>query len=143
MRGSLPLGVDVADAAGLAVDLEVVRARLLRAVQEAPVSEVAGRMATRRRTLPARRAGRAAGPAADRRPSRATPLLTLRPHLAARLETRADGSGVLRSRAGDLRLAADGGRRRAGVLEGDPTTAGELGGDLARRLLLAGVVVAG
>jgi len=40
VRGALPLGVDVADAAGLAVDLEVVRARLLRAVQEAPVSEV-------------------------------------------------------------------------------------------------------
>ena len=95
------------------------------------------------RTVPARRAGRPAGPAADRTdPGDA--VLTLRPHLAARLETQADGSGVA-AQPGRGPQAA--GRRRsppsAGVLEGHPTTAGELGGDLARRLLLAGVVVAG
>ena len=70
-------------------------------------------------------------------------MLTLRPHLAARLETQVDGSGVLRSRAGDLGLRAREVAAVEGVLEGHPTTAGELGGDLARRLLLAGVVVAG
>ena len=142
VRGSLPLGVDVADAAGLAVDLEVVRARLLRAVQEAPVSEVAGRMATRHRT-----SQRAApvGPLAQLRTATdpGDAVLTLRPHLAARLETQADGSGVLRSRAGDLRLRAEEVAAVEGVLEGHPTSAGELGSDLARRLLLAGVVVAG
>jgi JmjC domain len=142
VRGSLPLGVDVADAAGLAVDLEVVRARLLRAVQEAPVSEIAGRMATRHRT-----SQRAApvGPLAQLRTATdpGDAALTLRPHLAARLETQADGSGVLRSRAGDLRLRAEEVAAVAGVLEGHPTSAGELGSDLARRLLLAGVVVAG
>ena len=122
VRGSLPLGVDVADAAGLAVDLEVVRARLLRAVQEAPVSEVAGRMATRHRT-----SQRAApvGPLAQLRTATdpGDAVLTLRPHLAARLETQADGSGVLRSRAGDLRLRGQGGRRRCGRARGPPDDA--------------------
>jgi hypothetical protein len=70
-------------------------------------------------------------------------VLMLRPHLAVRLETQADGSGVLRSRAGDLRLRAKEAAAVEGVLEGHPTTAGELGGGLARRLLLAGVVVVG
>ena len=142
VRAALPLGVDVADAAGVAVDLEVVRSRLLRAVQEAPVSEVAGRMETRNRT------SQRAAPVGPLAQLRATTdpggaVLTLRRHLAARLETQADGSGALRSRAGDLRLRAEEVAAVQGLLEGHPTTTGDLGGDLARRLLLAGVVVAG
>ena len=142
VRGSLPLGVDVADATGLAVDLELVRARLVRAVQEAPVSDVARRMATRHRT-----SQRAApvGPLAQLRTA-ADPgdaVLSVRPHLAARLELQDDGSGLLRSRAGEITLRAGDVDAVARVLEGHPATAAELGGDLARTLLLAGVVVAG
>ena len=57
----------------LAVDLEVVRARLLRAVQEAPVSEVAGRMAGRATAPPSapRRSGR--WPSCGPPPTPATP----------------------------------------------------------------------
>ena len=86
------------------------------------VSEVAGRMATRHRT-----SQRAApvGPLAQLRTATdpGDAALTLRPHLAARLETQADGSGVLRSRAGDLRLRGRGGRRRRGRARGPPDDA--------------------
>ena len=103
VRGSLPLGVDVGDPTGLTVDLELVRARLLRAVQEASVSEVARRMAAR-----ARSAQRAApvGPLAQLRACATLDdaVLTVRPHLAPALEPQPDGSCLLRSRAGDLLL---------------------------------------
>ena len=140
VRGSLPLGVDVSDPAGLSVDLELVRARLLRAVQEASVSEVARRMAAR-----ARSAQRAApvGPLAQLRACAALDdaVLTVRRHLAPALEPQPDGGCLLRSRAGDLLLHdgdVDGVLR---LLDGDTVPAAELGEDLARRLLLSGVAV--
>jgi lysine-specific demethylase/histidyl-hydroxylase NO66 len=142
VRESLPLGVDVSDPAGLTVDLELVRARLLRAVQEASVSEVARRMAERART-----AQRAApvGPLAQLRAAAAPEqlLLRVRPHLAPALEPQPDGGCLLRSRAGDLRLRDDDVDAVVRVLNGDVVPARELREDLARQLLLAGVVVAG
>ena len=111
MRGSLPLGVDVSDPTGLTVDLELVRARLLRAVQEASVSEVARRMAAL-----ARSAQRAApvGPLAQLRACAMLDdaVLKVRPHLAPALEPQPDGSALLRSRAGDLLLRRRRRRRR-------------------------------
>ena len=83
VRGSLPLGVDVSDPTGLTVDLELVRARLLRAVQEASVSEVARRMAARARS--AQRAS-PVGPLAQLRACAALDdaVLTVRPPPRAR-----------------------------------------------------------
>jgi bifunctional lysine-specific demethylase and histidyl-hydroxylase NO66 len=140
VRGSLPLGVNVSDPTGLSVDLELVRARVLRAVQEASVSEVASRMAAR-----ARSAQRAApvGPLAQLRACAALgdAVLTVRPHLAPALEPQPDGSCLLRSRAGDLLLRDGDVDAVLRLLDREAVPAAELGEDLARRLLLSGVAV--
>ena len=141
VRGSLPLGVDVSDPHDLTVHLELVRSRLLRAVQEASVSDVAALMAGR-----ARAAQRAApvGPLAQLRASTTDDaVLRVRRHLRPTLEPQPDGTCLLRSRAGDLRVGDVDVDAVVRVLNGDPVRAGELGKDLARQLLLSGVVVAG
>ena len=141
VRESLPLGADVSDPTGLTVDLELVRARLLRAVQEASVSDVARRMAAL-----ARSAQRAApvGPLAQLRAcaSLDDAVLKVRPHLAPALEPQPDGGCLLRTRAGDLLLGDGDVDAVLLLLNGDVVPAAELGEELARRLLLSGVAVA-
>lgn len=66
----------------------------------------------------------------------------LREHLAATLET-SGSSSVLRSRAGELVLGEEDVAPVKALLADGRLTAGDLGLDLARRLLLAGVAVAG
>jgi lysine-specific demethylase/histidyl-hydroxylase NO66 len=69
-------------------------------------------------------------------------MLRLRDHLAATLDQTGTGS-VVRSRAGDFALTeADVAPVKALLAHGD-ATAGDLGLDLARRLLLAGMAVVG
>jgi lysine-specific demethylase/histidyl-hydroxylase NO66 len=69
-----------------------------------------------------------------------TPL-RLRDHLAGTLEATSSGT-VLRSRAGELALREEDVAPVKALLAEGRLTAGDLGLDLARRLLLAGVAVA-
>ena len=140
VRTSLPLGVSVGDPAEIAPDVELVRARLLKAISDLSADGVAAVLAAK-----AAASGRPepVGPLAQLRAARsltADTVLVLRRNLEPRLETHDDGVR-LTTRAGVLELdTAD----KTGVemlLAGDPVTAEVIGPDLARRLLRAGVVV--
>lgn len=141
VRAALPLGVDVTRVAG--DDLERVRALLLQAVSDVAATAVAGRMAG------AARSAQRAAPLAPLATLAAAQRLAegdhvwLRGHLVAELEPAVGGGFRVRSRAGLLELGAT---EQAGVralLEHGSVPVGELGVGLARRLLLAGVAVAG
>lgn len=136
VRASLALGVDVTDPSGWESDVDVVREALVRALRDVSVETLSAALADKSRgTL------RAApiGPVATVRAAAAldgAAVLRLRPHLQPRL----DGD-VLRSRAGEVSLDADEAPVIRALLGGQGTTAADLGLDLARRLLLGGVVM--
>jgi len=136
VRAPLAVGVDLADASGWQSDVDVVREALVRALRDVPVETLSAILAAKSRSTQ-----RAApiGPVATVRAAAAldgAQVLRLRPHLQARL----DGD-VLRSRAGDVSLDADETPAIRALLGGEGTIAAELGLDLARRLLLGGVVM--
>jgi bifunctional lysine-specific demethylase and histidyl-hydroxylase NO66 len=136
VRASLALGVDVADPSDWESDVDVVREAMVRALRDVPVETLAAALAARSRGTQ-----RAApvGPVATVRAAASldgADVLRLRPRLQARL----DGN-VLRSRAGDIPLDADEASAIRALLGGEGTTAGDLGVDLARRLMLHGVVL--
>jgi ribosomal protein L16 Arg81 hydroxylase len=140
VRQSLPLGVRVDDPASFGEDLEAAREALVAALQRADLDQVG-------RTLQdaARSTSRAApvGPLAQLHAANDLAVDTpLRPrgHLAATLEATGAGT-VLRSRAGELTLAEEDVAPVKALLAEGRLTAGDLGLDLARRLLLAGVAV--
>ena len=141
LRRSLPLGVDAADPGQWAGDLELVRAALLRALGEVDPSDL--QPALTRRVRGAQRAAPVRPLAQVRTAGALRPdqQLSLRPHLAARLGPVRDGYAVLASRAGDARFAEgdlDAVRR---LLDEGSATVSDLGEELARQLLLQGVVV--
>lgn len=142
VRDSLPLGTNVADPQALAADVEQVRAALHRAIDSIEPSALAERLAGRERA-----AQRAApiGPLGQLRAASqlsGIPLLVLRPHLAARVTTTDEGYAVLDSRAGRLRLLPDDIGEVRRLLESGEAAVADLGEDLARRLLLAGIALA-
>jgi hypothetical protein len=140
VRQSLPLGVRFDDPATFAADLEAARTALVTALQDADLDQV-GRILQGAE----RGSSRAApiGPLAQLQAAETlaveTPL-RLREHLAATVETTTSGT-VLRSRAGVLALGAEDVAPVTALLAEGRLTAGDLGLDLARRLLLAGVAV--
>jgi hypothetical protein len=149
VRRSLPLGLDLAGAEGLAEDVEVARQALLRAVRELPADQVVrvlrGRARSAQRPAPVRPLAQLA--AAER--LTADDLVRLRPHLMPDLLP-ADGDGVVvSSRAGRLALPSthapavrrllDDGLARVGDLGDDEASALELG----RLLVRHGVVLVG
>jgi ribosomal protein L16 Arg81 hydroxylase len=140
VRRSLPAGTDVGDSDALGADIELVRAALHRALDEADAGELAGALHRRHRAAqrPAPLHPLAQALAADRLQPEA--VLLLRDHLAATLERQA-GQWVLRSRAGRLEVADDERETIDTLLATGRATAHDLGLDTARRLLRAGVVV--
>jgi hypothetical protein len=141
VRQSLPVGVRFDDPASFGADLEAARTALVAALQGADLDQVG-----RTLQVAARGTSRAApvGPLAQLRAAGAVAVGTpvrLREHLAATLETTPSGS-VLRSRAGELALGEEDVAPVKALLTEGRLTAGDLGLDLARRLLLAGVAVA-
>ncbi|MEH3032827.1 MAG: cupin domain-containing protein [Aeromicrobium erythreum] len=136
VRTSLPLGVDVADPDAIRAHAELVRERLVAAVRDVPVEQLAatlaGRSASTSRAEPV-------GPLAQLRLGRgldgSTPL-RLRGALAARL----DGDR-LRTRVGDVDVAQVGPVALARLLDGAVVRADDLGLGPARALVAAGVVV--
>lgn len=142
LRRSLPLGADAADPAQWAGDLELVRAALLRAVGEIDPTDLVGPLT--RRVRSAQRAA-PVRPLAQVRAAqglRPDEQLVLRAHLAARLGPVREGYAVLASRAGEARVAEPDVPAVQRLLDEGSATAADLGEELARRLLLRGIVVA-
>jgi ribosomal protein L16 Arg81 hydroxylase len=140
VRASLALGADVGDAATLSADLALVRERLAAAVSAVADEAVAARMAARERS-----AQRAApvGPLAQLRASSSLPdEVRLREHLSARLVPSPDGGARLVSRAAPVTLEPAQLEPVRALLAAGSARRDDLGDDLARRLLLAGVVTA-
>lgn len=141
-RRALPVGVDPADPAAWAADLELVRSALVRAVGEMGAEDLAPALARI-----ARDAQRASplGPLAQLSAANALSgeqLLTLRPHVGARMGALRRGYAVLESRAGEVTVSEVELSRVRGLLEVGSATVAELGERLARELMLRGIVVA-
>lgn len=140
MRGALGVGA-VIDDPKAGVDLDLVRARLLAAVAEVRAEDVAARLGRR-----ARDAQRAAplGPLAQHQAAStvgSTDMVALRPHLAATLVQRTDGRTTLSTRAGDVDLQPEELTAVRPLLDGASCNAGDVGVDLARRLMLEAILV--
>jgi hypothetical protein len=140
VRSSLPLGVCVGDPADVSPDLELVRARLLHAIEGLTAEEVSSALASK-----AAATGRPepVGPLAQLHAAQSLTVdtvLVLRRHLEPRLESYDDGTR-LSTRAGAIELGPADPVTLGQLLAGDPITADALGLDLARRLLRAGIVV--
>ncbi|ANH39245.1 putative ribosomal oxygenase [Nocardioides dokdonensis FR1436] len=134
-RGSLPLGTSLL---GDELDLDLVGKRLREALDSVGPDDVAQRLRTRRRD-----AQRAAplGPLAQHALAAALSeetVLRLRSHLDATLL-----GATLASRAGTVSVAQVPDAVVEALLAGDRVTAGDLGQEAARRLVEAGLVVAG
>ncbi len=141
MRASLPPKADLMTVEALAADIEAVREALVQAVRAVPAADLARALDRR-----ARSSQRAApiGPlqqvaaAHDLAPATA---VRLRAHVAARLVPAADGSASLESRAGATPIGAGEVGAVVALLDGGLMRADMVGLDLARRLMLAGVLV--
>jgi ribosomal protein L16 Arg81 hydroxylase len=140
IRASLPLGVDVSDLSKMRPDFDVVTAILADAVRHADLDQMSEAL------LQNSRLNQRAAPIGPLKQLRDSGALTadtqivLRRYLAASLDH--SGSLVLvRSRAGSLRVAEDDVGPLKALLGNGVATAGDLGMDLARRLLLAGLAV--
>ncbi len=141
VRTSLPLGVSVGDPSDVAPDVELLRARLLQAIDGLSPDEIAAALAS---TSAASGRPEPVGPLAQLRAAESLAddtTMVLRSHLEPRLEKHDDGAR-LTTRAGVLQVGPEDAAAVEMILSGDPVTAGTLGLELARRLLLAGVVVA-
>jgi hypothetical protein len=141
MRASLPLGVEVANPAETRQDFDVVTALLTDAVERADLDRMSESLFDA-----ARSNQRAApiGPLKQLRDAGAVTLdtqLVLRRHLAASVD-HARSRILVRSRAGDLEVTEDEAGRLKALLSNGVAAAGDLGLDLARRLLLAGLAIA-
>jgi hypothetical protein len=142
LRASLPVGTELVSDGVTGEQLEGVRAALLTALAQVDAAELAPGLAARAR--------------AAQRPAPLSPLaqalaaqelgpddiVAVRHHVAATLEPAATGGGtVLRSRTGQLPLAPQDLAAVEALLRTGEARAAELGVELARTLLRAGVVV--
>jgi lysine-specific demethylase/histidyl-hydroxylase NO66 len=140
VRASLPMGVDLGDPDALGDRVDHVRAALVAALGRADVEQLSSALQTA-----ARGTQRAApiGPLRQLRTAEALrpdTSLVLRRHLGAALGQQA-GRSVLRSRATDFPVAEHEVAALSGLLEDGAATVTELGDDLARRLVLSGLVL--
>jgi lysine-specific demethylase/histidyl-hydroxylase NO66 len=140
VRGSLALGIEVADPTELREDVELVTAALADAVKHADIDQMSEAL------LRSARSNQRAEPVGPLKQLRDADVITadtqivLRRHLIASLDhTGADI--VLRSRAGDLTVTESDVAPLKTLLTAGVARAGDLSLDLARRLLLAGVVI--
>jgi bifunctional lysine-specific demethylase and histidyl-hydroxylase NO66 len=140
IRTCLPLGVDVSDPSEIRPDFDVVTAILADAVKQSDLDQMSESLLQH-----ARLNQRAApiGPLKQLRDAETISLdtdIVLRSHLAASVDH--SGSRILlQSRAGELAIAEDDVGPLKALLDNGVATAGDLGLDLARRLLLAGLAI--
>ena len=140
VRGSLALGKDVADSSDLRQDVELVTAALADAIRHAEVDQISGALLRN-----ARSNQRAApiGPLKQLRDAdgiTADTQIVLRRHLIASLDN-SEADIVLRSRAGVLTVTESDVAPIKTLLTTGVARADDLGLDLARRLLLAGLAI--
>jgi hypothetical protein len=139
-RSTLPLGVDFTGAA-LDPDVDSVKRSLLAAVEAVDPAVIASGLQSL-----VRGASRAApiGPLAQFRAAErldSGSVIALRAHLAPSLDRLPDGGAVLHSRADDVRLAPDELPVMESLLVRGLMSAGIVGVELSRHLVLAGVAV--
>ncbi|MEP7161674.1 MAG: cupin domain-containing protein, partial [Dermatophilaceae bacterium] len=146
LRGSLPMGVDVADPTVAQRELEAVRSALVSAVQTVSAQDVAAELQASAR---ARQRSAPLGPLAQwsaSRDLRPDDVLTVRPHLMASLEGDPEAP-VVRSRAGRVAIPPASAAAVRRLLEVGSMTVADLMHDeqhaceVARRLVVAGVAV--
>ncbi|OFE17012.1 cupin [Humibacillus sp. DSM 29435] len=140
LRTSLPALADASDASVINDDVEIARAALVRALADLDVADVARAMATR-----VRRSQRAAPVAPVAQTLDAAQLgerdgIRLRAHLAATLTAVSEGA-VVRSRVADFRLSSAEVEAVSSLLSQGSAAVTELGLELSRRLVLAGIAV--
>ena len=140
VRGSLALGKDVADSSDLRQDVELVTAALADAIRHAEVDQISGALLRN-----ARSNQRAApiGPLKQLRDAdgiTADTQIVLRRHLIESLDN-SEADIVLRSRAGVLTVTESDVAPIKTLLTTGVARADDLGLDLARRLLLAGLAI--
>jgi bifunctional lysine-specific demethylase and histidyl-hydroxylase NO66 len=140
VRGSLGLGVQVAEPGGMRQDIELVTAALADAVLHADLDQLAEAL------ISSARSNQRAAPIGPLKQLHDANGLTtdtqimLRQHLLASV----DHSGadiLLRSRAGQMKLTESDVAPLKTLLTTGVAKAGDLGLDLARRLLLAGLAI--
>jgi hypothetical protein len=140
VRQSLPLGADFSDSATLHADAELARSALIEALRHADLEQLAA--ALRQADRGTQRAA-PIGPLKQLEDSQSitseTPI-RLRAHLSATVDQVGQRS-VLRSRAGDFPISEDDAAPIKALLATNAARAEDLGVDLARRLLLAGLAV--
>jgi bifunctional lysine-specific demethylase and histidyl-hydroxylase NO66 len=140
VRGSLALGVNVAEPSDVVQDVELVTAALTRAIGQASLDQVSESL---RRNA---RSGQRAAPIGPLKQLRdadaisANTQIALRRHLIASLDHRG-ADIVLRSRAGDLTVTESDVAPLKTLLTAGVIRAGDLGLDLARRLLVTGLAI--
>jgi len=139
MRASLPLGVDAADPSEVRQDLELIIAALVDAVERTDLDQFSESL------IQDTRRNQRAAPVGPLRQLRDAETITddsaivLRRHVIASIDhTR--GVTVVRSRAGDIAVAESDVAPLKALLNSGTASAGDLGLDLTRRLLLAGLV---
>lgn len=140
LRTSLPLGVDVANPHEIRPDVELITAALATAVTQGDVDQISIAL-----QASARSNQRAApiGPLkqlSDAAVITVDTKIVLRPHVMASIDHTASGI-LIRSRAGDLAVAQSDVVPLTTLLMTGIATAGDLGLDLARRLLLSGLAI--
>lgn len=142
VRGSLALGVDLDEPENLRADVDAVRDALVAALGTRDLAQVSSVLQRSSRT------SQRAAPVGPLRQLRTADtmqpgtVLVLREHLAASLDQTGSRS-VLRSRAGELAVAEDDTPAIKALLETGQAVVADLGTELARRLLLGGVVTGG
>jgi JmjC domain len=138
IRRSLPLGVDFADPGPVSRDIELVRHSLIGALEAADPVEILG---TLRRNVRGTQRAAPIGPLRQLRDANritATVRIALRKHLAASLD-QIGGRSTVRGRAGDFPLREEDVAPMKALLDSGSARADDLGLDLARRLVLAGL----
>ena len=140
VRGSLPLGVDVADPGDLRQHLELITTAVAEAVDRIDLDQMS------RSLLRTARSNQRAAPIGPLKQLRDAETITagtqivLRRHLIASLD-HCGADVMLRSRAGDLAVTEADVAPLKTLLTTSEAKAGDLGLDLARRLLRAGLAI--
>lgn len=141
LRESLDVTPSGLDRTALAPDVEIVRGALVQALREVEPGDVVDALEVRAR--------------AAQRPSPISPLaqvaaaeglrpdtgLRLRPHVAARLVQEPDGSVTLHSRIADVAVEPHDVGTLVALIDDGVLRADMVGTELARRLMLAGLLV--
>ena len=140
LRASLPLGVDVANPHEIRPDVELITAALATAVTQGDVDQISIALQD------SARSNQRAAPIGPLKQLSDAAVITvdtkivLRPHVMASIDHTASGF-LVRSRAGDLAVAENNVVPLTTLLMTGIATAGDLGLDLARRLLLSGLAI--